>query len=91
MEFSSVDELKNHRKEVHPATFHCDICGIGFEDQIGFFEHLKTHYEKPKKQRGRPRKNAVVPESPPVIASSSKLVTHLFVVEPFCSIPSYFY
>lgn len=52
-EFASVEDLKNHRKEVHPASFHCDICGIGFEDQIGFFEHLKTHYEKMEK----PKKN----------------------------------
>lgn len=72
----SLEELKDHRKEIHPATFHCDICGIGFEDQIGFFEHLKTHYEKPKQApsppaktltgrgRGRPRKNAVQPSTP---------------------------
>jgi len=71
-EFESLEDLKNHRKEIHPASFHCDICGIGFEDQIGFFEHLKTHYEKvekPKKMRGRPRKNPVASTS---TASTSK-------------------
>nr|CAG4638912.1 EOG090X0POW [Cyclestheria hislopi] len=56
IEFSSLEDLKNHRKDFHRATFHCDICGTGFEDQIYFFEHLKIHYEKPKKMRGRPRK-----------------------------------
>ena len=69
-----MEDLKNHRKEIHPASFHCDICGIGFEDQIGFFEHLKTHYEKvekPKKMRGRPRKNPVASTS---TASTSKFV-----------------
>jgi len=73
-EFASVEDLKNHRKEVHPASFHCDICGIGFEDQIGFFEHLKTHYEKmekPKKMRGRPRKNPIASTSN---ASTSKSI-----------------
>lgn len=70
VEFGSIDELKDHRKEIHPATFHCDICGIGFEDQIGFFEHLKTHYEKPKKGRGRPRKSVAGPSTP--VASGSK-------------------
>ncbi|XP_046642907.1 zinc finger protein 724-like [Daphnia pulicaria] len=72
LDFGSIEELKDHRKEIHPATFHCDICGIGFEDQIGFFEHLKTHYEKqtPKKGRGRPRKSVAAPLTP--VASSSK-------------------
>ena len=58
MEFASLEDLKDHRKDVHRAAFHCEICGIGFEDQIGFFEHLKTHYDKPQKRRGRPRKAA---------------------------------
>ena len=65
-EFASMEELKNHRKETHPASFHCDICGKGFNDQNEFFEHLKFHYEnteQPKRPRGRPRKNPLHPSS----------------------------
>jgi len=60
----SLEELKDHRKEIHPATFHCDICGIGFEDQ----EKPKLAPSSPAKTltgrgRGRPRKNAVQPST----------------------------
>ena len=63
--------------QVHVGSFQCSICGIGFAQQIGFFEHLKSHYDKMKKParpRGRPRKYPVVSkpaESTDVIVGDS--------------------
>lgn len=30
---------------IHTARFACDICGMQAETQLGFFNHLKLHYE----------------------------------------------
>ena len=64
--FAGMEDLESRWEETDPTTFHCNICGTGFQDQVGFFEHLKTHYEvkdKPKRPRGRPRKNPIVTEA----------------------------
>ena len=66
-EFVSIQDLRLHSKTAHPTSFLCDICGIALNDQTAFFDHLKIHYsarEKPKRPRGRPRKNPLVPEVP---------------------------
>lgn len=39
--------------------FECNICGIGFGDQLEFFMHLKQHYEPPVHQHMPKRKREV--------------------------------
>ncbi|XP_031337903.1 zinc finger protein 431-like [Photinus pyralis] len=49
--FSSED-FAEHQTECHttitpvnPTLFSCQLCQSNFQDQLGFFEHLKSHYE----------------------------------------------
>lgn len=48
---NSTEELATHSAchsinvVVQPNPFSCQICGILCNDQLTFFEHLKTHYE----------------------------------------------
>lgn len=49
--FNSVDELNAHSAchsvniVVQPNPFSCQICGLICNDQLSFFQHLKSHYE----------------------------------------------
>ncbi|KAF2904760.1 hypothetical protein ILUMI_01411 [Ignelater luminosus] len=48
----SPEEFAQHQQlcrttitPVNPSLFSCQLCQAGFQDQLSFFEHLKTHYE----------------------------------------------
>lgn len=50
--FTSNDDFAQHEilcqttiTPLHTTSFSCQICTASFHDQLGFFEHLKTHYE----------------------------------------------
>lgn len=51
-QFSSADDLAQHQMlcqttitPINQTPFSCQICNASFEDQLKFFEHLKSHYE----------------------------------------------
>jgi KRAB domain-containing zinc finger protein len=40
----SLQELKEHRKTLHPIwLFNCHVCGRGFDQSINFNRHVKSH------------------------------------------------
>ncbi|KRT80224.1 zinc finger protein [Oryctes borbonicus] len=50
--FSNSNEFGTHQNlcqttitPIHQAAFICQICNGSFQDQLRFFEHLKSHYE----------------------------------------------
>jgi hypothetical protein len=50
--FTSSDDFAQHEilcqttiTPVHNTAFSCQICNANFQDQLRFFEHLKSHYE----------------------------------------------
>lgn len=50
--FTSNDDFAQHEilcqttiTPVHNPAFSCQICNANFQDQLRFFEHLKSHYE----------------------------------------------
>ena len=56
--FTSNDDFAQHEilcqttiTPVHNTAFSCQICNASFQDQLRFFEHLKSHYE-PSSQGG---------------------------------------
>ncbi|RZC33875.1 zinc finger protein 354A-like [Asbolus verrucosus] len=50
--FNSNDDFAQHEilcqttiTPVHSTAFSCQLCNASFQDQLRFFEHLKSHYE----------------------------------------------
>ncbi|KAI9321201.1 hypothetical protein BDR26DRAFT_347479 [Obelidium mucronatum] len=64
--FAGESELRRHKKQIHDILFHpvekatkitCEICGAGFLDAKGLFEHFKRFEQPVKPAKATQRKN----------------------------------
>ena len=85
VEFSSIDDLMNHKKNVHPAraaTFRCKSCNLDAPTYEAFMEHIKTVHRGGRIKMAKPGSASTRDSTVKITASSTVPGTREPIIKP---------